>query len=74
MNEIIKEIEVEGMKCEGCAENVRSALAAVPHVSKVFVILDKHIAEITCDAGNPPSDAQLKEAVTNLGFDVLGIS
>ena len=35
MNSTVKKIRVEGMKCEGCAKNVRCALEAVPNVAKV---------------------------------------
>ena len=73
MNSSVKKIRIEGMKCEGCAQNVRCALEAVPNVAKVVVNLEKHVAEVYCDQNNPPSDARLKEAVTKLGFDVTGI-
>jgi len=35
MNSTVKKIRVEGMKCEGCAKNVRCALEAVPNVAAV---------------------------------------
>lgn len=73
MNSSVKKISIEGMKCEGCAKNVRCALEAVPNVAKVVVNLEKHVAEVYCDQSNSPSDARLKEAVTKLGFDVTGI-
>ena len=73
MNSSVKKIRIEGMKCEGCAKNVRCALEAVPNVAKVVVNLEKHVAEVYCDQSNPPYDARLKEAVTKLGFDVTGI-
>ncbi len=73
MNSSVKKIRIEGMKCEGCAKNVRCALEAVPNVAKVVVNLEKHVAEVYCDQNNPPSDAQLKEAIIKLGFDVIGI-
>jgi copper chaperone CopZ len=73
MNSTVKKLTVEGMKCEGCAKNVRCALEAVPNVAKVAVNLEKHVAEVYCDQNNPPSNAQLKEAVTKLGFEVMGI-
>lgn len=73
MNSTVKKIRVEGMKCEGCAKNVRCALEAVPNVAKVVVNLEKHVAEVYCDQNNPPSNAQLKEAISKLGFEVVGI-
>ena len=73
MNSSVKKIRIEGMKCEGCAQNIRCALEAVPNVAKVVVNLEKHVAEVYCDQSNPPSDARLKEAVTKLGFEVMGI-
>jgi len=73
MNSTVKKIRVEGMKCEGCAKNVRCALEAVPNVAKVVVNLEKHVAEVYCDQNNPPSNAQLKEAIAKLGFEVVGI-
>jgi copper chaperone CopZ len=73
MNSTVKKIRVEGMKCEGCAKNVRCALEAVPNVAKVAVNLEKHVAEVYCDQNNPPSNAQLKEAIAKLGFEVVGI-
>ena len=73
MNSSVKKIRVEGMKCEGCAKNVRSALEAVPNVANVVVNLEKRVAEVYCDQNNPPSNSQLKEAITKLGFEVVGI-
>lgn len=73
MNSTVKKINIDGMKCEGCAKNVRCALEAIPNVAKVAVNLEKHVAEVFCDQNNPPSDARLKEAVTKLGFEVVGI-
>ena len=35
--------------------------------------VEKHVAEVYCDQNKPPSNAQLKEAVTKLGFEVVGI-
>lgn len=37
MNSTVKKNRIEGMKCEGCAKNVRCALEAVPNVAKVAV-------------------------------------
>ena len=73
MNSSVKKIRIEGMKCEGCAKNVRCALEAVPNVAKVVVNLEKHVAEVYCDQNNPPSNPQLKEAIAKLGFEVVGI-
>ena len=34
--------------------------------------VEKHVAEVYCGQNKPPSNAQLKEAVTKLGFEVVG--
>ena len=59
-------LEVTGMKCEGCASVVRSALESVKGVRRVEVYLDDGRAELVADDGLAADD--LVAAVEEAGY------
>lgn len=61
-------LEVTGMRCDGCADAVRSALAGVEHVRRVDVSLDGGHAEVVGDDGLSPDE--LAAAVEAAGYEV----
>lgn len=65
-----KTISIEGMHCQHCVAAVKEALETVAGVSKVAVSLENNNAVVEADGA---SDAALKEAIEDIGFDVVGI-
>lgn len=64
-------LSIEGMTCNGCANNVTQALQAVPGVESAQVSLAEKRATIRFD-DTRATPAALKEAVEAAGFDVVG--
>ncbi len=58
-------LELEGLDCEGCASNVRAALAQVPGVRSAEVDHTSLRARVTCDEATRAES--LVEAVTGAG-------
>lgn len=65
-----KTISIEGMHCQHCTAAVTKALEALPGTSDVTVSLEKGQAQL--EAGTN-SDAALREAIEDIGFDVTAI-
>ena len=65
-----KTITIEGMHCQHCSDAVIKALEALPGASNVTVSLEKGRAQL--EAGTN-SDAALREAIEDIGFDVTAI-
>ncbi len=65
----MKTISIEGMHCMHCVGAVTEALKAVEGVTSVTVNLEAKNAVVEGTA----TDAALKEAVEDTGFDVVGI-
>lgn len=65
-----KTISIEGMHCQHCVAAVKGALEALEGVTAVTVNLEAKNAVVEGTA----SDAALKEAVEDTGFDVTGIA
>ncbi len=59
-------LDVDGMKCEGCAKSVTSALEGVEGVRTVDVSLEEERAEVDADAG--VTVGSLVAAVEDVGF------
>lgn len=66
----MKTIAIEGMRCQHCVAAVNDALKAVAGVTSVAVDLAGKKAVVEGTA----SDADLKAAVEDVGFDVVGIN
>lgn len=66
-----KQISIEGMSCVHCVKHVEEALKEITGVVNVQVSLqDKNAVVEVADA---VSDAKLKEAIEEVGYDVTGI-
>lgn len=59
-------LEVTGMKCEGCATNVREALRSVDEVHRADVSLEEGRAEVIGEEGVAGDD--LVAAVVGRGY------
>lgn len=67
-----KQINIEGMSCEHCVKHVKNALTELNGVGEVSVDLKgkKAVVEFTGEV----SDADLKLAVEDAGYDVVSIA
>lgn len=65
-----KTMKIDGMMCDRCSGRVRKALEAVEGVEEALVSHENGTATIKC--ADSVTDAALKEAVENQGFDVIG--
>ncbi len=66
-----KIISIDGMHCEHCSAAVAEALQALPGVQNVQVSLPDKQAIL--EAGSN-SDESLRNAIEDIGFDVISIS
>jgi Cu+-exporting ATPase len=67
-----KHIHIEGMSCAHCSSSVDKALRALPGVSAVQVDLASKTATVETDG--KLSDEAMKQAVTDIGYDVTSIN
>lgn len=66
-----KEILIEGMKCENCANHVKSALSSIDGVTKCDVSLKKNNATIKSD--KEIDNNLIKEKVAEAGYNITKI-
>lgn len=66
-----KKLLIQGMSCMHCVKHVEDALKGVEGVSDVKVDLKGKNALVDTDGG--VTDAQLRSAVEDAGYDVVGI-
>lgn len=66
-----KIISIDGMHCEHCSTAVAEALQALPGVQNIQVSLPDKQAVL--EAGSN-SDESLRNAIEDIGFDVISIS
>ena len=66
-----KKIKIEGMACMHCAASVKNALEAVAGVQSATVDLEDKSAVVTLRG--EVTNSALAEAVTAIGFEVLGV-
>lgn len=67
---MVKQIRIDGMHCMHCVGAVKTALENLAGVTKVEVILDEARALVEAEA---ISDKALREAIEDIGFDVVEI-
>ena len=65
-----KLIKIDGMMCGHCSGRVQKALEALEGVESAVVSHENGTAVVKC--ADSVTDARLKEAVENQGFDVIG--
>lgn len=65
-------LEIDGMKCDGCADTVRASLAAVEGISKVEVDLDEGVARLQLSGDTDPARVRSgsARAVDEAGYTV----
>lgn len=66
-----KEITLEGMKCEGCANAVKERFSSVPGVNEAVVNLENQSALIQSDG--TVNDNELSESLSDTNYSVVGI-
>ena len=67
-------VKVEGMKCQNCAKGVKNALLALKEVKKAEVDLENKNVQVFAKTKNEEEFFKCaKEAIENLGFEVLEI-
>ncbi len=69
--EITKIMKIEGMMCPRCEAHVKKALEAIPGV--VSAVADHTADRATVILSAPVADDALRAAVTEEGYDVIGI-
>lgn len=65
-----KKIQIEGMRCNHCTSSVQETLENMAGVVAVEVRLEEKCAIISGDV----SDDRIKEAIDDIGFDVIVIT
>ena len=60
---------VRGMTCDHCASSVRAEVAALPGVADVAVDVATGRVQVTAQA--PLSEAQVREAVEEAGYELV---
>lgn len=65
-----KLMKIDGMMCSHCSGRVKKALEAVEGVEEALVSHENGTAVVQC--ADTVTDAMLKDAVENQGFDVIG--
>lgn len=65
-----KQLRINGMHCPHCVAAVKTALESLSGVTKVEVNLDHANAIVE---GEGISDVDLREAIEDIGFDVVEI-
>lgn len=73
LSEEIK-ITVNGMVCSFCAQGIKKTFGGKPGVASVQVDLDKRIVVIDTKEGQTLSDQEIRDAITDAGYDVVTIS
>lgn len=63
-------MKVEGMRCNGCAERIRSRIAMQPGVQTIVVSFDEGQARVLYDPQATDAD-RLADAVQKLGYRVV---
>ena len=66
-----KTLNIEGMMCAHCVAHVEKALSALGGVISAKADLENKCATVTLAA--PVSDQELKDAVTQAGYEVVSI-
>jgi len=68
------EMKVYGLVCGFCAQGIEKTLRKNPATEDVVVSLENKLVAIGTKPGADISDADLRKALTNAGYDVKAIS
>jgi copper chaperone len=62
-----REFAIDGMACEGCADNVTNAIEKIPGVQSAKVSLTEKKAVVVADPSQVPAE-KIEAAVTAAGY------
>ena len=68
------EMKVYGLVCGFCAQGIEKTLRRNPATDDVVVSLENKLVAIGTKAGADISDAELRKALTDAGYDVKAIT
>jgi copper chaperone CopZ len=68
------EMKVYGLVCGFCAQGIEKTLRKNPATEDVVVSLEHQLVAIGTKSGQDIPDAELKQALTDAGYDVKAIS
>lgn len=60
-------VKIEGMSCSGCSGRVEKAMKAIPGIEEVSVDLAGN-----CATWKNADQAKVREAIEDIGYDVVG--
>jgi copper chaperone CopZ len=67
------EVKVNGLVCGFCAQGIEKTFRKKPETADVFVSLETRLVAVTTKDGTDISDADIRKALTDAGYDVKGI-
>ncbi len=67
------EINVNGLVCAFCAQGIEKKLRKLPATADVVVSLEQRLVAVALKDGQDISDADLRKALTDAGYKVIGI-
>lgn len=68
------EMKVNGLVCGFCAQGIEKTLRKNPATADVVVSLENKLVAVATKEGQDISDADLKKALTDSGYDVRSIA
>ena len=67
------EMNVNGLVCAFCAQGIEKKLRKLPATADVVVSLEQRLVAVSLKDGQDISDAELRKALTDAGYKVIGI-
>jgi copper chaperone CopZ len=67
------EMNVNGLVCAFCAQGIEKKLRKLPATADVVVSLEQRLVAIALKDGQDISDGDLRKALTDAGYKVVGI-
>jgi periplasmic mercuric ion binding protein len=68
------ELTVNGLVCGFCAQGIEKTLRGKPATADVFVSLENRLVAVATKEGMELSDAELRAALTDAGYEVKAIA
>ena len=69
LNSMKTDIQIENLKCGGCAATIKKGLLSLENVEEVTVDVEKSIVSVTSEKDNL---AAVKEKLSKLGYPEVG--
>jgi mercuric ion binding protein len=66
-------MNVNGLVCAFCAQGIEKKLRKLPATADVVVSLEQRLVAVALKDGQDISDADLRKALTDAGYKVIGI-